>query len=86
LESAVVDFRLRVPRTVAVLALIVALAGALDLLAASTAQAQDNYKTLTRLGGGNRFDQPLKNAAAVQKWAAKQRTQQGIGAGPVSRR
>jgi len=74
------NFRLRVPRTVAVLALIVALAGAMDLLAASTAQAQDNYKTLTRLGGGNRFDQPLKNAASVQKWAAKKRTQQGIGA------
>jgi len=74
------NFRLRVPRTVAVLALIVALAGAMDLLAASTTQAQDNYKTLTRLGGGNRFDQPLKNTAAVQKWAAKKRTQQGIGA------
>jgi len=74
------NLRLRVPRIVAVLALIVALAGALDLVAASTAQAQDNYKTLARLGGGNRFDQPLKNAAAVQKWAAKKRTQQGIGA------
>jgi hypothetical protein len=73
------NLRLRVPRIVAVLALIVALAGALDLLAASTAQAQDNYKTLVRLGGGNRFDQPLKNAAAVQKWAAKKRTQQGLG-------
>ena len=47
------NFRPSVPRTVAVLALIVALAGALDLLAASTAQAQDNYKTLVRLGGGN---------------------------------
>jgi len=74
------NLRLRVPRIVAVLALIVALAGALELVAASTAQAQDNYKTLVRLGGGNRFDQPLKNAAAVQKWAAKKRTQQGLGA------
>jgi hypothetical protein len=61
-----------------VLALIVALAGAMDLLAASTAEAQDNYKTLTRLGGGNRFDPPLKDAAAVQKWAAKKRTQTAI--------
>ena len=67
-----------VPRVVAVLALVLALAGAMDLLAASTAQAQDNYKTITRLGGGNRFDPPLKNAAAVQKWVAKKRTQQGI--------
>ena len=70
--------RLPVPRIVAVLALIVALAGAMDLLAASTAQAQDNYKTLTRLGGGNRFDPPLKDAAAVQKWVAKKRTQTAI--------
>jgi hypothetical protein len=70
--------RLAVPRIVAVLALIVALAGAMDLLAASTAQAQDNYKTLTRLGGGNRFDPPLKDRAAVQKWAAKKRTQTAI--------
>ena len=67
-----------VPRVLAVLALIVALAGAMDLLAASTAQAQDNYKTLTRLGGGNRFDPPLKDAASVQKWAAKKRTQTAI--------
>jgi hypothetical protein len=67
-----------VPRTLAVLALIVALAGVIDLLAASTAQAQDNYKTLTRLGGGNRFDQPIKNAAAVQKWVAKKRAQKGL--------
>ena len=50
----------------------------LMLLAASTAQAQDNYKTLTRLGGGNRFDPPLKDAAAVQKWAAKKRTQSSM--------
>lgn len=70
--------RFALPRTVAVLALIVALAGAMDLLAASTAQAQDNYKTLTRLGGGNRFDPPLKDAVAVQKWAAKKRTQTAI--------
>jgi len=67
-----------VPRVVAVLALVLALAGAMDLLAASTAQAQDNYKTITRLGGGNRFDPPLKNAAAVQKWVAKKRTQTAI--------
>jgi len=72
--------RFTVPRILAVLALIVALAGAMDLLAASSVQAQDNYKTLTRLGGGNRFDQPLKDAASVQKWAAKKRTQQGIAA------
>ncbi len=67
-----------VPRVVAVLALVLALAGAMDLLAASTAQAQDNYKTITRLGGGNRFDPPLKTAAAVQKWVAKKRTQTAI--------
>jgi hypothetical protein len=70
--------RLAVPRIVAVLALIVALAGAMDLLAASTAQAQDNYKTITRLGGGNRFDPPLKDRASVQKWVAKKRTQTAI--------
>ena len=69
-----------VPRTIAVLALVMALAGAMDLLAASTAEAQgqDNYKTLTRLGSGNRFDQPIRNAAAVQKWAARKRTQTGV--------
>ncbi|HNV01917.1 MAG TPA: hypothetical protein PLE61_10790 [Vicinamibacterales bacterium] len=69
-----------VPRTFAALALVVALAGALDLLAASAAQAQvqDNYKTLTRLGGSNRFDQPLRSTAAVQKWAARKRTQSGL--------
>ena len=69
-----------VPRTFAVLALVVALAGAMELVAASTAaaQGQDNYKTLTRLGGGNRFDQPLRNTAAVQKWAAKKRTQTAV--------
>src|SRR5512137_1788098 len=66
------------PRVLAVLALVLALAGAMDLLAASTAQAQDNYKTITRLGGGNRFDPPLKDRASVQKFAAKKRTQQGI--------
>jgi hypothetical protein len=70
------------PRTFAVLALIVALAGAIDLLAASSAQAQvqDNYKTLTRLGGPNRFGQPFKNVAAVQKWVATKRAQQGLTA------
>jgi hypothetical protein len=70
--------RIAVPHLLAVLALIVALAGAMDLLAASTAQAQDNYKTITRLGGGNRFDPPLKDRASVQKFAAKKRTQQEI--------
>lgn len=68
----------RVPRFVAALALIVALAGAMDLLAANVAQAQDNYKTLTVLGGANRFDQPLKDAKSVQKWAATKRAQAGI--------
>ena len=71
---------IRVPRFVAVLALILALAGAMDLLAANVAQAQDNYKTLTVLGGGNRFDQPLKDAKGVQKWAATKRAQTGITA------
>jgi hypothetical protein len=71
-------FRTRVPRFVAALALILALAGTLELLAASSAQAQDNYKSLTRLGGVNRFDLPLKDAASVQKWAAKKRTQKAI--------
>jgi nucleoid-associated protein YgaU len=70
--------RLAVPRIVAVLALIVALAGAMDLLVASTAQAQDSYKTIIRLGGGNRFDPPLKDRASVQKWVAKKRTQTAI--------
>lgn len=70
--------RLIVPRVVTALALILALAGAMDLLSASAVEAQDNYKTLTLLGGGSRFDQPLKDAAAVQKWAAKKRAQQGI--------
>jgi hypothetical protein len=70
--------RTRVPRFVAVLALILALAGAMDLLAANVAQAQDNYKTATVLGGASRFDQPLKDAKAVQKWAAAKRTQAGI--------
>ena len=67
-----------VPRILAVLALIVALAGAMDLLVASTAQAQDNYKSITRLGGGNRFDPPLKDRVSVQKWVAKKRTQTAI--------
>jgi hypothetical protein len=55
----------------ATLALIVAMACAMQLTAAATAEAQDNYKSLTRLGGANRFDQPLKDAAAVQKWVAR---------------
>lgn len=67
-------------RFFAVLALSVALAGTFELLSATSAYAQaaDNYKTVTRLGGGNRFDGSLKDAAAVQKWAARKRTQNGI--------
>ncbi len=62
-------------RFLTVLALTLALAGA----TATTAFAQaDNYKNVPRLGGSNRFDPPLKNVAAVQKWVAKKRTQQGI--------
>lgn len=68
----------RVPRFVAALALIVALAGAMDLLAANVAQAQDNYKTLTRLGGANRFDRPLVYHTGIPKWAATKRAQDGI--------
>ncbi len=71
-------WRLRVPRTLAALALILALAGAFDLLAASTAQAQDSYKTLTRLGGANRFDRPLVYHQGIPKWAATKRPQEGI--------
>jgi len=70
-----------VPRTLVLLALIVVLAGAMDLLAASNASAQaggDNYKTLTVLGGANRFDPPLKDVKAVQKWIARKRTQDGL--------
>jgi hypothetical protein len=73
--------KLCVPRTLVLLALVVALAGAMDLLAASNASAQaggDNYKTLTVLGGVNRVDQPLKDAKSVQKWMAKKRTQDGL--------
>lgn len=70
--------RFAVPRIVAVVALIVALAGAMNLLAASMVEAQDNYKAITRLGGGNRFDPPLKDLASVQKWVAKKRTQTAI--------
>ena len=73
--------KLRVPRTLVLLALVVALAGAMDLVAASNASAQaggDNYKTLTVLGGVNRVDQPLKDAKSVQKWIAKKRTQDGL--------
>ena len=71
---------IRVPRFVAVLALILALAGAMDLLAANAAQAQDNYKTATVLGGASRFDQPLKDAKSVQKWIATKRAQAGLTA------
>ena len=68
-------------RSFAVLALTFALAGAFELLAATSAHAQgsDNYKTATRMGTSSRFDAPLKNAAAVQKWAARKRTQTAIG-------
>ncbi|MEI6667058.1 MAG: cell envelope integrity protein TolA [Acidobacteriota bacterium] len=61
--------------------LTVVLAGAFDLLAASTLAAQtggDNYKTLTKLGGGTRFDVPLKDSKTVQKWIAKKRSQEGV--------
>ena len=69
---------IRVPRFVAVLALILALAGAMDLLAANAAQAQDNYKTATALGGASRFDRPLVYAKGISKWAATKRPQAGI--------
>ena len=74
--------RSNVFRTLAALALIAALAGAMDLLAASSASAQtaaDNYKTLTVLGGVNRFDGPLKDVKAVQKWIATKKAQKGVG-------
>ena len=70
-----------VPGTLATLVLVAVLAGAMDLLAATNASAQiggDNYKTLTKLGSVNRFDQPLKDVKAVQKWIAKKRTQDGL--------
>ncbi len=70
--------RFAVPRVVAVLALIVALAGAMDLLAASTAQAQDNYKTITRLGGGNRFDPPLKDTGIGPEVGGEEADADGI--------
>jgi hypothetical protein len=73
--------RLSVPRTLVLLALVVVLAGAMDLLAASNASAQaggDQYKTVARLGGVNRFDQPMKDTTAVQKWIARKRTQDGL--------
>lgn len=72
--------RPQVLRFFAVLALTFALAGAFELIAASTAfaQASDNYKTATRLGGSSRFDAPFRNVAAVQKWVARRRAQQGI--------
>jgi hypothetical protein len=71
--------RLEVFRVIAVLALSVALAGAFELVNATSAYAQgDNYKTLTKLGGGSRFDSPLKDTKTVQKWVAKKRAQKGI--------
>jgi hypothetical protein len=72
--------RLQVFRFFAVLALCVSLVGVFELVTATTAYAQaaDNYKTLTRLGGGTRFDAPLKNAATVQKWVVKKRSQKAI--------
>ena len=68
----------RVPRFLAVLALILALAGAMDLLTATSAEAQDSYKTLTRLGGANQFDRPLKDVKGLQKWAATKKAQAGL--------
>jgi len=71
----------RTSRTVASVAIMIALVGAVSLLTASSASAQaggDNYKTLLRLGGVNRFDQPLKDLKSVKVWAAKKRTQAGI--------
>lgn len=68
-----------VPRFLAPLALIVALAGALQLVAAASAEAQDNYKTITRLGLTNRFDRPLRDAATVQKWVSAKAVQGRIG-------
>jgi hypothetical protein len=66
-------------RFLAVLALTVALAGVCELANATSAYAQaDSYKTVSRLGGSTRFDAPLKDAAAVQKWAARKRAQTGI--------
>ena len=73
--------RPQVFRFFAVLALAFALAGAFELIAATSAFAQgDNYKTATRLGGPSRFDAPFRNVAGVQKWVAKKRTQTAITA------
>jgi len=58
---------------------ILALAAVLTCVFATDTFAQaDNYKTLTRLGGVNRFDAPLKDVKMVQRWVAKKRTQAGI--------
>ena len=62
-----------------VLALTLALAGVFGLANATSAFAQDdNYKSLSRLGGSTRFDAPLRDVASVQKWAARKRAQTGI--------
>lgn len=63
--------------TALTLAFAFVLAFGLTLPASAAAQG-DNYKTLTRLGGGSRFDAPLKDVKAVQKWVAKKRAQKGI--------
>lgn len=66
-------------RKAAVFALAFALVIAFGLIQPASAAAQgDNYKTLMKLGGGSRFDAPLKDTASVQKWAAKKRAQKGI--------
>lgn len=66
-------------RFLTVLALTLALAGVFGLANATSAYAQDdNYKSLSRLGGSTRFDAPLRDVASVQKWAARKRAQTGI--------
>ncbi|MEW5981199.1 MAG: hypothetical protein AB1806_02380 [Acidobacteriota bacterium] len=67
------------PRVLATLALVVLLAGAMQLVAAATAEAQDNYKTLARLGSASRFDRPIRDAAALQKWASSKAVQGRLG-------
>jgi len=81
MESKEMTPRTSFLRSALALALILALAGAISLLAAGSASAQtgsDNYKTIQALGGANRFDLPLKDAKAVQTWVAKKRAQDGI--------
>ena len=73
--------RPQVLRFFAVLALTFALAGAFELIAATSAYAQacDNYNTATRLGGPARFGAPFRNVTAVQKWVARKNVQKDIG-------